>query len=77
MWPKTAMCRYFFPLQTANVAYFFKGKSNYPDFLHVRTARHPKLSWISGVLLHFMWLKMLLYVKNAQIENIFLGHVAV
>jgi hypothetical protein len=41
MLPKIAIRRnYFFPLQTANVAYFQK-KSNYADFLHIRMARLP------------------------------------
>ena len=30
----------------------FKEKSNYPDFLHIRMARRPKLIRISGVLLY-------------------------
>ena len=58
---------------------FFKGKSNYPAFLHVRTTCHPKLIWISGVLLYYIFFvaENTVICENAQIENIFLGHVAV
>jgi len=52
MWPKTALCRDGFPLQTANVAYFqikikLSGFSTYSDVSPSQLIR------ISGVLLYY------------------------
>ena len=46
------MYKSFFSLQTANVAYFQKKKSNNPDFLLIRLASPSKLFRINGVILY-------------------------